>query len=77
MCIRDSDLIRVSLEGPGRILGLENGNLEDTTPYGLSYRRAYRGRLLIYIGSSPERGVIKVKAEAEGLSPCQISIICE
>ena len=71
------DLIRVSLEGPGRILGLENGNLEDTTPYGLSYRRAYRGRLLIYIGSSPERGVIKVKAEAEGLSPCQISIICE
>ena len=36
------DLIRVSLEGPGRILGLENGNLEDTTPYELPYRRAYR-----------------------------------
>jgi beta-galactosidase len=71
------DLIRVSLEGPGRILGLENGNLEDTTPYELPYRRAYRGKLLIYIGSSPEKGLIKVRAEAEGLKPYEISIISE
>lgn len=71
------DLIEVSLEGPGRILGLENGNLEDTMPYGLPYRRVHNGKLLIYIASTPEKGIIKVRAGARGLKSCQISIISQ
>ncbi|HHY81875.1 MAG TPA: glycoside hydrolase family 2 protein [Clostridiales bacterium] len=69
------DLIHVSIEGPGILLGLENGNLEDTMPYALPYRRAYNGRLLIYIGSTTEKGIIRVRAYADKLRSCQIEII--
>ncbi len=71
------DLIYVSIEGPGRILGLENGNLEDTTPYNQSYRRAHNGRLLIYVASTPEKGTIRVKAEANRLKSSHVDIISE
>lgn len=71
---RAEDLIYVSIEGPGQILGLENGNLEDNTPYALRCRRAYNGKLLIYIGSTPESGEIKVKAQARGLKSAEVII---
>lgn len=71
------NLIHVSIEGPGEILGLENGNLADVTPYGLSYRRAYNGKLLIYIGSTVEKGIIKVKAKGNQLKTSEVNIICK
>ena len=71
------DMIFVSIEGPGMLLGLENGNLEDATPYGLSYRRAHHGKLLIYITSTTESGNIKIKAEGKQLKSCQVDIACQ
>jgi len=69
------DLIDVVIEGPAKLLGLENGNLEDTTTYSLSYRKAYNGKLLLYISSTSEKGVIKVKVQGENLGFSEISII--
>lgn len=69
------DLIQVTLEGPGTILGLENGNLEDTTPYVLRSRRAHQGRLLIYVASAPESGLIKICAHADKLGKQEVHII--
>jgi len=69
------DLIHVSIEGPGELLGLENGNLEDTSPYAQPYRRAHNGKLLIYVASTEEKGTIRVKAETNKLKPSYVDII--
>ncbi len=60
----DSTLLHVSVEG-GRLIGIENGDLADVTPYRASYRRAYRGQLLIYIiGNARENApIVYVKSE--------------
>ena len=71
------DLINVSLDGPGVILGIENGDLEDNTPYSLTYRRTHNGKLLVYIGSTTDKGVIKVKAKANKLKLGEVNIICK
>ena len=59
--------IQASVEGPAVILGLENGNLFDNTPYSSKERRAYNGRLIVYIRSGKDAGIIKIKAESSGL----------
>jgi len=68
------DCIFVSVEGPGVLLGLENGNLEDTTPYYESYRRVQNGKLLIYIASTTEEGEIKVIAHNRQLGADELTI---
>ena len=45
----DSTLLQVSVTGAAKLIGLENGDLADVTEYSASYRRAYEGRLLIYV----------------------------
>ncbi|MCL1787796.1 MAG: DUF4982 domain-containing protein, partial [Defluviitaleaceae bacterium] len=68
------DLVHVSVEG-GALLGIENGNLSDTTPYSSHARRAHHGRLIAYIGA-PQGGDadIKVSAWASGLKGATVSI---
>lgn len=69
-----SDEIHITVEGEGSLLGLENGNLRDTTPYSNHFRMAYNGRLLIYIEAGRKEGTVKIKAKAEGLEESEIII---
>lgn len=48
---QDATLLTVSVEN-GTLLGLENGDLADTTEYTANYRRAYRGQLILYAADS-------------------------
>ncbi len=41
--------IAVVVEGPGRRMGLESGDLSDVTPYSAKGRRTYQGRLWVYV----------------------------
>ncbi|AGI38337.1 beta-galactosidase [Thermoclostridium stercorarium subsp. stercorarium DSM 8532] len=66
--------IYVTVEGEGRLLGLENGDLRDTTPYSERYRKTHNGKLLIYIEAGRTEGSVKVKAAAEGLQAAEIII---
>ena len=45
--------VKVKVDG-GELLGIENGDIADTTSYGESHRRFYRGRMIIYVRG--ERG---------------------
>ncbi|MDR3248843.1 MAG: DUF4982 domain-containing protein, partial [Treponema sp.] len=71
LCPTADNLIHVSLTGPGKILGLENGDLSDCTEYAAPARRAYRGRLIIY--ALVEGKGVSVTASAEGIPPAVIS----
>ncbi|TAH75170.1 MAG: glycoside hydrolase family 2 protein [Anaerolineaceae bacterium] len=46
---RDEIEIRALVEGEGRLIGLENGDIADTTPYTENYRSTYHGRLLVMV----------------------------
>jgi len=70
------DQVHVRVEG-GVLLGLENGNLSDFTPYSAPARRAHRGKLLAYVGApveSAEGSEIKVYAHAAGLKDAAVVV---
>lgn len=66
--------VRLTIEGPGEILGLENGDTRDLEPYSSRTRRAHRGMLLAYVRAGIEPGVVTVTARAEGLEPARVAI---
>ncbi|MCL6602157.1 MAG: DUF4982 domain-containing protein [Paenibacillus sp.] len=66
--------IQLSIQGPGEILGLENGDAQDVEPYSSRTRKAFHGKLLAYIRTTTTPGQIIVKAESPGLEPAHLTI---
>jgi hypothetical protein len=66
--------IKLTIEGAGEILGMENGNAQDLEAYSSRKRKPYHGKLISYIRTKTQEGQISVKAEADGLEPAQIII---
>ncbi|MBD2870327.1 DUF4982 domain-containing protein [Paenibacillus arenilitoris] len=66
--------ITLSVEGPGEIIGMENGDVQDLEPYSSRTRKAYRGRLLAYVRATTSAGRIVVTAESPGLEPARAAI---
>lgn len=61
--INDSTLLTVEVTD-GVLLGIENGNLADCTEYSSTSRRAYEGRLLIYVKhAKKEKAIVVMKAD--------------
>jgi hypothetical protein len=75
MVNKAQDLVRVTVEGPGYLMGLENGILSDTTPYSADYRRVSRGRLLIYISSTTTSGTIRIRAQVQGMQDALLELV--
>jgi len=71
------DLLNIKVEG-AELLGLENGDLADTTPYSSNSRRLHKGRLLAYIGApAVETDEICIRAEGFGLKAVDVVIKTE
>lgn len=68
---RDSTMLHVNLEGKGKILALENGDLTDNTEYQLLSRRTCNGRLIIYVLLD---GSADIYISAEGLETKTIAL---
>lgn len=45
----DDRRIEIQVSGAGELAGLENGNLSDVTPYKISFRSTWEGRLTAYV----------------------------
>tara|TARA_B100000809_G_scaffold266806_1_gene331796 strand:- start:16319 stop:18751 length:2433 start_codon:yes stop_codon:yes gene_type:complete len=64
----DADnLITFELTGPGKIIGVENGDILDMSPHKVKYRKAFKGKCLLLIQATDASGVIEVKANSKGL----------
>jgi hypothetical protein len=75
LCTGEAPLVSVSLTGPGKILGLENGDLSDCTEYCGPRRRAYRGKLIIYVLVEKNRkSETTLTAQAEGFISAHIMV---
>ncbi|WP_210418496.1 glycoside hydrolase family 2 TIM barrel-domain containing protein [Agromyces intestinalis] len=65
---RDERIVTADVEG-GELLGLENGDLGDVTPYRAPWRRTLDGRLIVYVRP---RGRATVRLSAPGLPDVRV-----
>src|SRR5690625_2629981 len=68
------DRIELSVEGPGEIFGLENGDVQDLQTYNSNDRKAYNGKLVAFLRAKTETGTIVVTAKSDQLETTQIAI---
>jgi beta-galactosidase len=60
--------------GPGAVKAVGNGDPMSTEPYVGERRRAYRGRCLVVLESTGERGDVRLRAEADGLAAGETTV---
>ncbi|NSW53341.1 MAG: glycoside hydrolase family 2 protein [Anaerolineae bacterium] len=66
--------IHITVSGAGELVALGSGNPLSDESYTGSQHRAFQGRLLAVIRSTPEAGPITITAQAEGLPLAQIQL---
>lgn len=66
-------MVRVKIEGPAHLIGMDAGDLGDLSLYSLSERKMFAGKLLAVLMADGE-GEIKVTFEAAGLESA--TVIC-
>jgi beta-galactosidase len=71
------NLIAFEISGPGRLVGVDSGDVRSHELFKTTSRKAYQGRCLAVVQSTGKPGVIKLTATAPGLLPGQISIAAE
>ena len=62
-----NNLVNFSIEGQGKIIAVDSGNLRDLTPFQKTQRNACGGLCLVIIESTNQQGAIELTAESEGL----------
>ena len=70
-----NNLVRFSIEGPGRIIGTGNGNPSSHEPDKASQRMAFNGYCLVLVQSDKQAGQIRLKATSDTLRSSEILII--
>ena len=68
-----SNRIDFSVEGPARIIGVDNGSIVSHEPFQASERQAFQGRALVILRGTAEQGAAALKATAEGLDGGELS----
>ena len=68
------NMISVQVTGAGRLLGLEGGDMSDTSNLRDWRQRVVRGRLLAYVEATQDDGTITVRAESPLLDEGEVTI---
>jgi beta-galactosidase len=66
--------ITCEIEGPVRLLGMEDSNPANTEDYKDNKQHAYHGKLLIYLQSLDNSGTALIKLSSPGLEGCTIEL---
>ena len=69
-------LLYCGVEGPGRIVGLENGDPASHEQYGITHRKAFHGKLLVVVQSTGDAGRITLTVRGDGLETLLLEIPC-
>lgn len=67
-----SHKIEFKIEGPGRIIGVDNSDVTSMEPYQGSERSAFHGRAQVIVQSQPQQGRIELTATIDGLQPAHV-----
>lgn len=71
------NLVQFSIEGEGKIAGVDNGDPRDHDSYKTDHRKAFNGLCLAIVQSLNKPGRIKLVAKSEGLQETSIEIIVQ
>ena len=66
--------VRVGVSGPGRLVGLDNGDSTDYDPWKGTSRRLFGGKLLAMIAACEQAGDVVVTVESRGMASASISL---
>ncbi|HYH04288.1 MAG TPA: glycoside hydrolase family 2, partial [Bacillota bacterium] len=69
-----ANLIQFSVTGPGRIVGVDNGNPICHESYKSNTRSAFNGKCLLIVQTTKNPGTIEITASANGLDADRIVI---
>ncbi len=69
-----NNLITFEVDGPGKIIGVENGDILDLSPHKVNYRKAFNGKALLLVQATDQSGDIRIRAASEGLTNGEIII---
>jgi len=72
-----NNLVKFSIEGPGRIIGTGNGNPTSHEPDKASQRMAFNGYCLVLVQTNKQSGEIKLKASSETLKDAEVHLKAE
>lgn len=65
--------VEVIIKGPGKLIGLESGDLSSHENYKANKRKLYKGKLLAYVQAT-SKGEIVVEVKSPGLASASIAI---
>jgi beta-galactosidase len=68
------NLVRFSVTGPARIVGVGSGDPRSTESFQQPQRKTYHGRCLVVVKAGKEKGTVKLTAEADGLKAAEAEI---
>jgi beta-galactosidase len=72
---RSSNLVNFSIEGPGKIVAVDNGDATSHDPFQANYRKAYNGMCLVIVKADKgATGSFTVKAMSKGLKDAAVEI---
>jgi len=75
---RSSNLVNFSIEGPGKIIAVDNGDAKSHDPFQASYRKVYNGMCLVIVKADKGAiGSFSVKAESKGLKSAAVTVNIE
>ena len=71
------NLVKFSIEGPGKIIGTGNGNPSSHEPDKANQRMAFNGYCLVLVQTNKQAGEIRLKASSDDLKGAEIVINAE
>lgn len=75
MCPTADNRVYITVEGPGELLAMDNGDPTDLDPFGQPHRRAFNGLALAIVRSWPgQPGQVHVQAQAAGLASDSVTV---
>ena len=69
-----NQLVEFKLEGPGKIVGVDNGDPVSHESFKAPQRKAFHGKCLVVVQSNEKAGTIKLTATSAGLSASTIEL---
>lgn len=69
-----ADYVKAEITGPGRILGMDNGDSTDYDDYKTTVRKLFSGKLLVVVGSTGETGEICLTVSGRGLETAKLQL---
>lgn len=67
-CPMADNLIFVDIDGPVRILGMDNGDPIELSRYQVNTKKAFRGKCLLMLQATDKKGDVTVKFHSDGLN---------